>query len=288
MGHVIVRHTDPVGPGLEVITEEAKQPEFPLDFGILRLGHGEGFESQPGTERAILLMRGTVRFHWRSDSRESRRECGRSNELDGEPYVLHIPATDSARIESTDGTAELVIQGRRNTNAFEPRLWEPGDYRSERFGEGSMQDTATRTVRTVFDTSTAPQSSMVIGEVVNHPGKWSSYPPHSHAHPEIYYYRFFPGQGYGHAECGDEVYKVRDRDTYIIPPEVAHSQCAAPGYAMYYVWGIPHLPGNRFGPDSRIFDPQHRWLSSADAPIWPDRPLSEIEEPLVERDNEIE
>jgi 5-deoxy-glucuronate isomerase len=35
---------------------------------------------------------------------------------------------------------------------------------------------------------------------------------------------------------------------------------AAPGYAMHYVWMIPHLADARFGPDSRQFVAEHSWL----------------------------
>jgi len=49
-----------------------------------------------------------------------------------------------------------------------------------------------------------------------------------------------------------------------------HPQTAAPGYAMFYVWTIPHLPGNRFGPDSRIFEEKHSWVMDPLANIWPD------------------
>jgi 5-deoxy-glucuronate isomerase len=196
--------------------------------------------------------------------------------LDEEPVALHVPSGVKVTITAKDGEAELAVQAVANDRYFTPRLWLPGEYRSERFGEGTLQDTSTRLVRTIFDAATAPESGMVLGEVVNHPGKWSSYPPHDHAQPEVYHYRFFPQQGFGHAECEDEVFKVRHLDSYAIPPGVTHSQCAAPGYVMYYIWMIPHLPGDRFGPDSRIFRREHEWVMDSGAPIWPDATLQQV------------
>jgi 5-deoxy-glucuronate isomerase len=117
---------------------------------------------------------------------------------------------------------------------------------------------------------------MVLGEVINHPGKWSSYPPHDHPQPEVYHYRFFPSHGFGHAEKENEVFKVFNCDSYAIPPGVTHSQCAAPGYAMYYIWMIPHLPNDRFGPDSRIFRNEHTWVMDGSAPIWPDAKVEKV------------
>ena len=118
---------------------------------------------------------------------------------------------------------------------------------------------------------------MILGEVINHPGKWSSYPPHDHAQSEIYHFRHFPNQGFGLSIQGQEVFVVRNGDTVTIPPNVVHPQCAAPGYAMYYIWMIPHLEDDRFGPHSRVFRPEHEWVMDAAAPVWPDANLAEVE-----------
>ncbi len=241
-----------------------------MSFGILKLRAGKTFENAESKERAFLLMNGQVRLEW-SDSDGSRSEdVRRESLLDQEPSVLHVGSGTNVSITSISPESELAIQMTANDKPFPGKLWQPGDYRSDRFGEGTMQDTSTRTVRTVFDAATAPESNMVIGEVINHPGKWSSYPPHDHAQPEVYHYRFFPEGGFGHAEEEEEVYKIRSYDTYVIPPDRTHSQCAAPGYAMYYIWMIPHLPSDRFGPDSRVFRNEHKWVMDPSAQIWSD------------------
>lgn len=243
-----------------------------MDFGILRIPEGESYENADDRERAFLLMGGTLRFQW-GDSAET---CERTSLLDAAAFVLQVPAGMRVLLRSMKGEAECAVQAVKNDRPFSPRLWKPGDYRRENFGEGTMQDTSTRRVSTFFDAATAEYSQMVFGEVLNWPGKWSSYPPHTHAQPEIYHYRFFPPQGFGFSQVGDQVFRVEDGDSVIIPPGVEHPQTAAPGYAMYYIWGIPHLPEDRFGPDSRIFAEDHAWLLKADAPIWPDADLSEV------------
>ncbi|TVR73448.1 MAG: 5-deoxy-glucuronate isomerase [Spirochaetaceae bacterium] len=247
-----------------------------MDFGILKLGPGDSWSNNDEKERAFLLMTGHVWFEWSRGDESGGEEVVRISLLDEEPTALHVPAGAVVTISSVEGTAELAIQQVRNSRVFPSRLWKPGEYRSDRFGEGTLQDTSTRTVRTIFDAATAPESEMVLGEVINHPGKWSSYPPHDHAQPEVYHYRFFPEHGFGHAEREDEVFKVRNYDSYAIPPGVTHSQCAAPGYAMYYIWMIPHLPNDRFGPDSRIFRGEHTWVMDGSAPIWPDTDLATV------------
>jgi 5-deoxy-glucuronate isomerase len=123
-----------------------------------------------------------------------------------------------------------------------------------------------RNVRLIFDWRERPESNLVVGEVVNYPGRWSSYPPHHHAQPELYHYRFTEPQGYGHAELGERVFKVRQNDTIKIMGGESHSQVSAPGYGMYYLWIIRHLEGRPY----RGFEflPEHRWLLSPDEQGW--------------------
>jgi 5-deoxy-glucuronate isomerase len=129
-----------------------------------------------------------------------------------------------------------------------------------------MNETSTRIVRTIFDKSISPDSNLVIGEVINTPGKWSSYPPHHHKQPEIYYYKLYPENGYGFAQLGEDVVKVKNNDTVKIVRDESHPQVAAPGYAMYYVWVIRHLDGDPY--ITPTFEPEHLWVTKNDAVIW--------------------
>ena len=99
---------------------------------------------------------------------------------------------------------------------------------------------------------------MVMGEIIVPQGGWSSYPPHQHPQPEVYYYRFEKPQGFGGCFIGDDVYKISDGSFCAIPGGFTHPQVNAPGYPMYYVWMIRHLDGNPW--TDRIFDPAHKWL----------------------------
>ena len=110
-------------------------------------------------------------------------------------------------------------------------------------GAGTMHETSTRIVRTIFDYTNAPYANLVLGEVIGFPGKWSSYPPHHHPQPEIYYYKNNPENGFGYAEVGETVYKVHNGDTVCIPAGMTHPQCTPPGYALWYLWAIRHLDG---------------------------------------------
>ena len=156
-----------------------------------------------------------------------------------------------------------------------PRVFRPADVADERRGEGQVGGRCLRLVRTIFDArNSPPEVRLVLGEVVTLPGGWSSYPPHHHPQPEIYHYRFTHPQGFGHAEHGDDVFKVRNNDTIRIQAGNDHAQVAAPGYGMYYAWVIRHLPGKPY--DVPEFTAEHAWTMKPDAKIWepPPRPAA--------------
>ncbi len=227
-----------------------------IELGILRMPAGRIIRTYAQREGALLLMRGELTFVLPEP--EGRVVVGRESIFDDEPVCLHYPKGFPLEIEAlTD--VELAYIGVENDTPFEPLLFDGTNMlENEHRGKGQLDDTAYRMVRTIFDIRNRPQCKLVLGEVVNFPGRWSSYPPHHHPQPEIYHYRFDKPQGYGHGELGDEVLKIRNFDTLKILDNADHSQCAAPGYAMYYIWAIRHLPGEPYTVPE--FTEEHRWM----------------------------
>ncbi len=252
--------------GFTAVTgQHGKNSEMLLDFGILRMKQGDDYLSGTGTERAFLLIEGSCTFLWEGKTVKAvRKSC-----FDESATALHV-SKDVEVIIKADGECEICIEGVENENIFESKFYTPLDVRTDIFGAGTLGEAATRSVRTVFDGEINPLSNMVLGEVINHPGKWSSYPPHHHPQPEIYHYRFFPEQGFGISILDDDASVVKNGDTTLIAPGKTHSQGAAPGYAMYYIWMIPHLPGNRWVPSTRYYTKEHEWLLEKGAKIWPE------------------
>lgn len=235
-----------------------------MNFGILRLDIGDKHEITADLEKAVLLMQGKVELFWQSESKScSETEViERKSIWEQDPSCLHVPKDCRVVISAISDHAELAIITTKNDAIFSYNLYLPRDCRSEHRGAGTMREASTRIVRTIFDDTNAPEANLVLGEDINFPGKWSSYPPHSHPQPEFYHYRFLPRQGFGFSMLGDDAVQTHNGDTVLIFDE-SHAQTAAPGYAMYYIWAICHLEGNRYGPstDTPVFDPQHLWVT---------------------------
>jgi 5-deoxy-glucuronate isomerase len=252
-----------------ITTMDEAQDNTMMDFGILRVAKGQSetlFDKDK--ETAVLLVQGQVVLKWAGQEQQiDRKSC-----FDDDPWVLHVPKNVEVQVEGVSADAELNITKTTNDQIFAAKLYTPAECQSEERGKGTMQETSTRIVRTVFDYSNAPYSNLVVGEVVDHPGKWSSYPPHHHPQPEIYYYKFTPEQGYGFSELGEDVVKLRNNDTVKILNSATHPQTTAPGYAMYYIWVIRHIDGNPYkSPEYPVFVPEHLWVTDKNAKIWPDK-----------------
>lgn len=255
------RHGFPLGFTAIARLEDPKNPSG-IALGVLRLREGERLTVHAGGETAWLLMAGELRGSVSGRSFAFKRE----SLFDESASCIHAPASSSVVFEAIQPT-ELTVYECANRRQFAARVFTPEQVPNERRGRGQVGERALRYVRTIFDRSNSPEEAeLVLGEVITFPGGWSSYPPHHHPQPEIYHYRFTQPQGYGHAELGERVVKVRHYDTIHIPAGLDHAQCTAPGYGMYYSWVIRHLPHKPYTVPE--FTPEHAWTLEPDAPYW--------------------
>ncbi len=243
------------GEGRKIVTRmDGIHPEMLMDITVHRLPAGRTLRLvEPDKETAVLLLAGEVVFRWPSGT-----ACAaRGDVFSQPPACLHVSRGKPVEVTAA-ADSEILVQSTDNERIFESRFFRPGDCRIETMGDTQWEGTAKRDVLTIFDYRNAPFSNMVIGEVITRAGRWSSYVPHSHPQPEVYYYRFEKPQGFGACFIGDDVYRTTDGSAAFIPGGKTHPQTAAPGYPMYYCWMIRHLPGNPW--TTRDNDPEHVWL----------------------------
>ena len=247
-----------------ITTMDDKEQNTLMNFGILRMKDGDVYENSDCLERAYLLVSGKVKLEYDGVTAEIERD----NCFDYEPWVLHVSNNTAVKITAL-GESEWCVQSTDNENAFPSKLYSPEECASENRGHGTMREASTRIVRTVFDHSNAPYANLVVGEVIGFPGKWSSYPPHNHPQPEIYFYKFNPENGYGFAELDEDVIKTHNNSTVLITKGETHPQTTAPGYAMWYLWIIRHLENDPY--ITPYFIPEHRWVtdSANEKIMWP-------------------
>ena len=230
-----------------------------MDFGVYRMKKGDVWEEAAPLEKAALLVYGEVKFEWDGkEHTEYRKNC-----FDVPPTAIHADKAHPVRITCLSDEAEINILRTDNEKLFGAKLYLPQDTPDEFRGAGLMRETSTRIVRTIFDYTNAPEANLVLGEVIGFPGKWSSYPPHHHPQPEVYFYRFDYPDGFGAGFANGDIYKTQHNGMSIITSGF-HSQVTAPGYAMCYSWGIRHLEGDPWD-KTRIDEPEHAWLWKEDA-----------------------
>lgn len=209
-------------------------------------------------EMAILLVSGELEYKYDNEVKKVKRDSFITQSL----YCLHVCKGKTVTVKAYCKT-QVLVQATKNERVFDSVFYTPDDCVDATAGSDLCDGTAVRTVRTAFDYKNAPYSNMVLGEIISHQGRWSSYIPHSHEQPEVYYYRFDKPQGFGACFIGDDVFKIKDESFSCITPNKTHPQVTAPGYPMYVVWMIRHLENNPW--TTRVDDPDHLWM--VDTPI---------------------
>lgn len=248
--------------GIRLLCEQGgKHAEMFMTIKVKKFADGEKYTVSSATdESAFLILRGRAEISWDGCS----ETMARKNPFEKTPYCLHVCRGTPVTVTACEDGTEILIEQTENEKEFPPVFYKPEDILYQEFGKGQWGGAGHRICSTVFDYDNAPYSNMVLGEVFNQPGKWSSYPPHHHPQPEVYYYQFDKPQGFGACFVGDNVYKSTEGSAAYVTDGNDHQQVVAPGYEMCYVWMVRHIEGDPWLKTSRFYAAEHEWLTKAD------------------------
>jgi 5-deoxy-glucuronate isomerase len=236
-----------------------------IGLALADLEDGKLLELPGELETVVVVLGGVVDVEAAGESLGSAG--GRSSVFEGPGYAIYSPPGVAIRLKAR-GPAQLAIAtapGGEGAPA-KARIIGPADQRLAETGKGNWS----RTVRTILGPEHAA-GRLLLGETINPPGNWSSYPPHKHdreAPPEevrleeVYLFKVDPPEGFGvqirYDDAGTEAFTVRDGDAALIRSGY-HPVVAAPGYSLYYLW-VMAGDGRKMIPH---FDPAHAWVQGS-------------------------
>jgi 5-deoxy-glucuronate isomerase len=236
-----------------VVTVRPAASNSELRFGIIRLSIGESYENDEQNERAILLISGSVWFEW-----DEHRVLGtRLLWWKESGYCLHVPAGMRIKITGEADKSELLFYATPNENPFCSHLYYPEEFFVVEQAKGILGGAMERINRNIISRSTEASSHLILAECQSKPGRWCGFPDHFHPQPEIYYYKFYPADGFALQRLGGNVYVVEDGDTVVITNSQIHPNCTSPDCLMNYVWCICDDPENPYRP---YFSMEHTWV----------------------------
>jgi len=211
-----------------------------IHFGLLKLRKAEKYRMLFEDEETVLvLLNGQVSF----DVNVEKYKTGiRKDIFNTNAWALYLPANTEVIVESFAETL-IAVALAPSKKEYKPVFITPDNVNVRSVGAWNWR----RDVKDIVDTRIAAER-LLVGETVNPPGNWSSWPPHKHDvndYPneskmeEIYYFRVNPPNGFGiqriYNNDFDEVHVIKDGD--IVPIYKGyHPVAAAPGCQVYYLW----------------------------------------------------
>jgi 5-deoxy-glucuronate isomerase len=236
-----------------------------IGLALADLKPGQLFESTGDLETVVVVLGGVVDVEANGESLGSAG--GRSSVFEGPGHAIYAPPGTVLRLKATTSAALAIATAPAGEGAPSgARIIGPADQRLADVGKGNWS----RSVRTILGPEHAA-GRLLLGETINPPGNWSSYPPHKHDREtpgeevrleEVYLFKVDPVDGFGvqirYDDAGTEAFTVHDGDVAVIRTGY-HPVVAAPGYSLYYLW-VMAGEGREMIPH---FDPAHAWVQKS-------------------------
>jgi 5-deoxy-glucuronate isomerase len=241
-----------------------------LEFSLLSLPPGRSHTVPPDDQETVVyLLSGEGEVAGGAGQRDAFVLGPRADAFTDAPWAVYLPPRAGPRITARGHALLAAIVRAPSASRAPAVLVTPRDVERRTAGAANWQ----RTVYGVVDAARGA-GRLMVGETINPPGNWSSYPPHKHdtrapsgelPMEEVYFYLTRPAGGFGlqmlytapgHPEPIDEIYRVEAGDLLVIPRGY-HPVVAAAGYDLYYLWAMAGEE-SRYGAWSD--DPAHAWV----------------------------
>ncbi len=247
--------------GLQQLQKRGEGGARELTSSRLRLAPGATYRYQIAAEETVLVLQeGKGTF----TTPDGTWTLSRKNVFEERASAVYVPPGTTLTVTAETALEAILVSTPAPAGGHAHATGPDGIEVNER-GKGNYS----RQVHNVFVTDPHAKRIMV-GETINPPGNWSSYPPHKHdgkdGEPvleEVYYYRISPPQGFGQQlmytnEGESTTHTVRDGDAVLLPYGY-HPVSAPPGYKVYYLWAMA-------GGERKLAlheDPAHTWIHGA-------------------------
>jgi len=224
-----------------IVTTENSDLEY-LNFSIFQSGKLKEFKgNSEKKEIAFVITSGVLKFF--ADGKLLGK-VRRKDVFEEPPFAMYIPPFTNYSIEFEEEST-VCLTSCKAEKKNKPALITPNDLRTKRVGEETFYRNVTDIISENF-----PAERLIVGETINDPGNWSSYPPHKHDKDnppeevkieEVYYFKIVPETGFGvirvFGDEDDHLFLLCNNEVVTIPKGY-HPVGIAPKHQIYYLWAL--------------------------------------------------
>ncbi|MCM8818077.1 MAG: 5-deoxy-glucuronate isomerase [Candidatus Omnitrophica bacterium] len=212
-----------------------------LSFSIIKGEKGVFKGNTEKEESVFVITEGRCNFYVENNLLGVMK---RKNVFEEPPCAVYLPPFFEFSIEFEKKT-EICIVGCPGRGIGKPKFLNSKEVKFRRVGKETY-------FRNIIDIvpETFPAEKIILGETINDPGNWSSYPPHRHdrnnppdenALEELYFFKITPSTGFGYIrifdESQDNIFLIKN-NVLVTIPKGYHPVCVAPEHQIYYLWAL--------------------------------------------------
>jgi len=224
----------------KVLKPENSDLKF-LSFSIIREEKGVLKGNTEKEETVFVITEGKCSFYIEKNLIGVMK---RKNVFEEPPCAVYLPPFFEYTIEFEKKT-EICVVGCPGRGTGKPKFLNSKEIKFRRVGE----ETYFRNITDIIPESFQAEK-IILGETINDPGNWSSYPPHKHdqdnppleiALEELYFFKITPPTGFGviriFDESQDNLFLIKNNELVTIPKGY-HPVSVVPKHQIYYLWAL--------------------------------------------------